>query len=196
MICGEPDIVVPVTNLTFEVCAALVAAMPNRAVIEPVSAERGHVTDCTVLDAFDGFDIARMMAALSAGGNLKSLALRCCRCGVHHTCARSVHADGFFHKDVFPCGNGGCEVCRAEAGRCGKDHVVDTWNLQCLHIAIESAETLVCGYAMSTLSFVCCFGEDVSHRNDFGVHSHDFGCIEEVTGCSSSAPTESDDCGL
>ena len=53
----------------------LVAAVPDRAAVDPVGAQRNDVADRAVLDALDGLEVAGLVPALSAGGDLQALLL-------------------------------------------------------------------------------------------------------------------------
>src|SRR5207247_10748090 len=66
MIAAEPDIMIPIAHLLLHLCGALIATMPDRAAVDPVSSKRHHVSDCSIVNAFDSFDVTWPMPALRA----------------------------------------------------------------------------------------------------------------------------------
>ena len=75
VVAAQPDVMVPVANLAFEFGVAMVPAMPDGPAVDPVGAQGDDVANGTVLDALDGFDVARLVAALGAGSHLQALLL-------------------------------------------------------------------------------------------------------------------------
>ena len=59
------------------------------------------VANRAFLDAFDRFHISRLMAALSAGGNLQPFLLRQLARGIHDAATGTIGRHWLFREDVF-----------------------------------------------------------------------------------------------
>ena len=180
MVAAEPDVVVPVANLPFEFGAALVAAMPDGAAVDPVGAQGNDVANGAVLEAFDGLDVTRLVAALGAGGYLEVLGFGLFRRSTHDAVAGAVHRHRFFHEHILAGSDGGLEMGGAEAGRRGEDDVVHAGNRQGFFVGVKSAEAHVCRHAEVLHALPGGFREYVGHRHNLGINPHLFCRIKEV----------------
>src|SRR5882724_1235407 len=76
VIAAEPDVMIPVTDLTLEIAITVVATVPNRSTVDPVGPECNDIANLTAFDALDGFNVTGLMASLGAGGDLEAFLLR------------------------------------------------------------------------------------------------------------------------
>ena len=151
VIAAEPVEVVPVAHLVFHFGLAGLADADPEAGAVPVDAGEEDVADLAVLDAGDGFLIARIVMPLQADGDHQVLLLRLFVGGEHAADAGPVDGDRLLHEDVLAGFDGGFEVQRAEAGRRGQDHQVDA-AVDRLLVGVE-ADELALGRARRCLSF-------------------------------------------
>ena len=193
MVAAEPDVVVPVANLAFEVGAAHVAAMPDRAAVNPIGAQGNDVADRAVLNAFDGLDVTGLMAALGAGGYLEALLLgHFCR-RVHHLAAGAVHRHWLFHEYMLAGCDGGLEMGGSKPRGRGQNGVIDTGYVQGLLVGVETAKALIRRHAEVFHALLGGFREYVSHRQNLGINPRCFCRIEEVLARAAAASAHADD---
>src|SRR6185295_14686541 len=76
VIAAQPDVVVPIANLPFQIGISVIATVPDRPAVDPIGAQVSDFANHAVLDSFDGFDVAGAMASLGTGGHLEAFLLR------------------------------------------------------------------------------------------------------------------------
>src|SRR4051794_1166782 len=135
--------------------------MPNRAAINPVGSKRNNISNRSVMNSFDGFNIARPMPALSSSSHLKILLLRFLAGGINYTDTWPIHSYGLLHENIFTRVDARFEVRRAKPrGRC-EDGIVDPGNCQRLLIGIKPAEAFILGHTEIISRAGCLFRKQI-----------------------------------
>jgi hypothetical protein len=174
VIAAQPGEVEPVSHLPFEVSPfSLTVFLPQPALI-PVAAGRDYLAYETIVNAAHGFEVAFLMAALSAGGYGERFHFRFFVSGKHHSDARSVYGYGFFGEDILARSDGGFNVLRAKSGRSGEYDVIGVGRKHFLE-GIEACEASLVGYfhrggmffAELFSALVEAVFEDIAHRHEF-----------------------------
>ena len=121
VVAAEPEEVVPVADLVFGVRPAGLALVgPDRALI-PVDLAADDVADRSVVNSLQAFDVSRLMPALGAGDDGKSLPGGFVVGGQHLADAGAVNRDGLLGKEVLAGLDRRLDVLGTEAGR-GRQH--------------------------------------------------------------------------
>src|SRR5205085_11718552 len=125
MIPAKPNVMVPVANLLFQFGVALIAAVPDRPAIDPISAQSDHVAYRPVPDAFDGLDVTGLVAALGAGSDFEVFLFGHFSRFIHQAAGRAVNRNGLLGENVLARLHARSEMGGAETWRRGKDGVID-----------------------------------------------------------------------
>src|ERR1051326_5144960 len=199
VIAAKPDVVVPVVELLLQhgvahvlAVARLIAIVPDGSAVDPVGAQRSHVADHAVMNAFDGLDVAGPVPSLGAGGDFEVLLFCLLVGGIDGADAGTVHRDGFLHENILASFDAGLEVVRPEAWRRGKDGVVHAGNFQGLFEGIETAEAFVFGHTIVVLAAPGLLGEEVGDGDDLAIYPQPLGGVEKISPGAAAAPAEAD----
>ena len=208
VVAAGPEEVVPVEDLVLEVGLALLASVEPDVPLVPVAAPGDDVADRSVVQALDGLDVRRLVAALGAGRDAQALLLGVLVGLQHLADAGAVDADGLFGEEVLAGGHGCLDVQRAEAGRRRQDDVVDVGIVDDLFVGVQADVTAIFGQidAVAPLLHVVTLGEvgqmtpailepvleDVAERDD----RHAPGGVEDVVGGAGAAAAAADQADL
>ena len=121
VVAREPGVVEPVADLVLHVRLLGVGGDIPQAAHVPVDAARDHLADVALLDAVDALEVALLVAALRARGDLELLAAALRRALHEAAHAGAVDGHGLLAEHMLALGSGLPEVDRAEAGRRGED---------------------------------------------------------------------------
>jgi len=196
VIAAQPDVMVPIANLLLHFGVAVFPAMPDGAAVDPVCAQGHHIANRAILDAFDGFKITGLMAALRAGGDLEVFLLRQFGGPLHQAATRTVHRDRLLAENVFAGLDASPKVRRAEPRRGGKDGVVDARDFQRLLVSVKPAEAFVFRHVEVFLPALGLFGEDVRYGHNLGFYADALCGLEEVLACAAPSATYADNDGV
>src|SRR5437667_4060202 len=94
----------------------------------PITASSHDVTDSTVVQTLDAFDIAGAMMPLEPDANFQVFLFGFFDSGQKASNARRIGGNGFFRKDMFALAHGFLELHGAEAWRRGQDDNVGERN--------------------------------------------------------------------
>lgn len=125
MVAAEPGEVEPVAELPFEIGHIWSAVDAPESALVPVAPHGDDVTDCSVLNSFDGFEILGFVATLGSGDDCETLGLGEITDFDNFEDAFAIDGDGFFHEDVLAGFDCGFEMLGSEGGGSGEDDVVD-----------------------------------------------------------------------
>src|SRR5438477_6234094 len=168
----------------------MVAAVPDGAGIDPIRSERHQIAQGTILDSLDRLNVARPMTALRASRDFEIFLFGFFGRGIDNTDSRTVHRDGFLHKNIFPGLNTGLEVRRPETWRSGQNAIVHPGQLERFLIRIEPAETSVLRDSKVLFAAGGLLRKHISYRHDFGIHIERLGRFKKILSGAAAAPAQ------
>ncbi|MDT4859730.1 hypothetical protein FQZ97_942530 [compost metagenome] len=94
----------------------------------PIHLARYHITNGTVLDAFDSFAVVGLVSSLKAHHHIQFLLFGNLRRGQYLPDTGNIHGHRFFHKYVLSLAYGFFKVNRPETRRSGQDNHISVCN--------------------------------------------------------------------